>query len=264
MSEFDQLEKLKIENEELKIENQRLSQLVESSERRLGDFMRHMNHGIRTPLNATIGLTNLMLRSKLSEEEAKAYLGTIEQSGIMVQRLLNDLLDYSYLETEEIHLEEDEYNFMDLFTEIDGELKVRMKGKGIRECVDLDPDLPTLLYGDKNRLKQIILSVINNAIRFTRRGSIFVKVRVDYLDDSDRAVLFFSVRDTGLGFDEQTIDHIFDPFGSNEKLYASLVDGTGLELSIARRLVEIMSGGIQAHSEKGVGTEIFFTIPQKV
>ncbi|MCR5546943.1 MAG: response regulator, partial [Lachnospiraceae bacterium] len=264
MGDLNELEKLKLENEELKIENHRLTEKIQESERRLGDFMRNMNHGIRTPLNASVGLTNLMLQNKVSEDEAKTYLKSIEQSGIMVQRILNDLLDYSYLETEEIELEESEYNLMELFTEIDGEVRVRMGGKEIKTYFDFDPDLPSILCGDKNRLKQIILSVMNNAIRFTIRGCIYFTVKVDYIDNTDKAILFFSVKDTGLGFDEITVEHIFDPFGGIDRINASLLDGTGLELSIARRLVELMSGGIQAYSEKGVGTEIFFTIPQKV
>ena len=264
MNTVEELERLRQENEQLREENLRLQQVIDTSEKRLGDFMRNLNHGIRTPLNASVGLTNLMLQNKLTDEEMLTYIKNIEQSGITVQHILNDLLDYSYLETEVITLEEEEYNIMELFAEIDGELRVRTGGKDIKEHIDLDPDLPSVLYGDKNRLKQIILSVVNNAVRFTLRGAIYFKVRVDVHDDSDRAVLFFSVRDTGLGFDEKTVEHLFDPFVGNEKAFSSSVDGTGLELSIARRLVELMSGGIQAHSEKGVGTEIFFTIPQKV
>ena len=264
MNTVEELERLRQENEQLREENLRLQQVIDTSEKRLGDFMRNLNHGIRTPLNASVGLTNLMLQNKLTDEEMLTYIKNIEQSGITVQHILNDLLDYSYLETEVITLEEEEYNIMELFAEIDGELRVRTGGKDIKEYIDLDPDLPSVLYGDKNRLKQIILSVVNNAVRFTLRGAIYFKVRVDVHDDSDRAVLFFSVRDTGLGFDEKTVEHLFDPFVGNEKAFSSSVDGTGLELSIARRLVELMSGGIQAHSEKGVGTEIFFTIPQKV
>ncbi len=264
MNTVEELERLRQENEQLREENLRLQQVIDTSEKRLGDFMRNLNHGIRTPLNASVGLTNLMLQNKLTDEEMLTYIKNIEQSGITVQHILNDLLDYSYLETEVITLEEEEYNIMELFAEIDGELRVRTGGKDIKEHIDLDPDLPSVLYGDKNRLKQIILSVVNNAVRFTLRGAIYFKVRVDVHDDSDRAVLFFSVRDTGLGFDEKTVEHLFDPFVGNEKAVPSSVDGTGLELSIARRLVELMSGGIQAHSEKGVGTEIFFTIPQKV
>ena len=264
MNTVEELERLRQENEQLREENLRLQQVIDTSEKRLGDFMRNLNHGIRTPLNASVGLTNLMLQNKLTDEEMLTYIKNIEQSGITVQHILNDLLDYSYLETEVITLEEEEYNIMELFAEIDGELRVRTGGKDIKEYIDLDPDLPSVLYGDKNRLKQIILSVVNNAVRFTLRGAIYFKVRADVHDDSDRAVLFFSVRDTGLGFDEKTVEHLFDPFVGNEKAVPSSVDGTGLELSIARRLVELMSGGIQAHSEKGVGTEIFFTIPQKV
>ncbi|MCR5397854.1 MAG: response regulator [Lachnospiraceae bacterium] len=264
MNTVEELERLRQENEQLREENLRLQQVIDTSEKRLGDFMRNLNHGIRTPLNASVGLTNLMLQNKLTDEEMLTYIKNIEQSGITVQRILNDLLDYSYLETEVITLEEEEYNIIELFAEIDGELRVRTGGKDIKEYIDLDPDLPSVLYGDKNRLKQIILSVVNNAVRFTLRGAIYFKVRVDIHDDSDRAVLFFSIRDTGLGFDEKTVEHLFDPFVGNEKAFPSSADGTGLELSIARRLVELMSGGIQAHSEKGVGTEIFFTIPQKV
>ena len=259
--EFIELQR---ENERLRLENEKLKEALDSGEQRLGEFMKHLNHGIRTPLNASVGLTNLMLHNKLSEAEKIAYIKNIEQSGIAVQRMLNDLLDYSYLETEEIELEESEYRLSELFGEVDGELRVRTGGKDIKEYLDLDPDLPSVLYGDKNRLKQIILSVVNNAVRFTLHGAIYFKVRVDLREDCDRAVLFFSIRDTGLGFDEKTVARLFEPFAGSEKIFHSTADGTGLELSIARRLVELMSGGMQAHSEKGVGTEIFFTIPQRV
>lgn len=264
MEMTDELIELQRENERLRLENEKLKEALDSGEQRLGEFMKHLNHGIRTPLNASVGLTNLMLHNKLSEAEKLAYIKNIEQSGIAVQRMLNDLLDYSYLETEEIALEESEYSLSELFGEVDGELRVRTGGKDIKEYLDLDPDLPSVLYGDKNRLKQIILSVVNNAVRFTLHGAIYFKVRVDFHEDSDRAVLFFSIRDTGLGFDQKTVERLFEPFAGSEKIFHSTADGTGLELSIARRLVELMSGGMQAHSEKGVGTEIFFTIPQRV
>ena len=264
MSGLDELELLKAENEKLKIENEQLRNERDLGEQRLEEFMKNLNHGIRTPLNASIGLTNLMLQNKMSNEEMRTYIKNIEQSGIAVQRILNDLLDFSYLETEVIELEEKEYDLMELFAEIDAELRVRTGGKDIKEYFEFDPDLPSVLYGDKDRLKQIILSVVNNAIRFTLRGAIYFKVKVDFLDNSDMAMLFFSVRDTGLGFDKETVERLFNPFAGSEKIPSHRDDGTGLELSIARRLVELMSGGIQAHSEKGVGTEIFFTIPQKV
>lgn len=265
MGNAEDLESLRQENEKLKEENQQLREALARGEEQDRIFSQRLNHGIRTPLNAAIGLANLIIQKKIPEEDKEDCFRKIEQSGIDIIRILNDLWDYSYLANEEIHLEEHEYNVAEFLSDVDAQIRVRAGGKEIREHLDLDPDMPSRLYGDSTRLKQILMGVIDNAIRFTKEGSIFLRIYVDFVDDSDRVNLFFSVRDTGLGFSEEQVRHLFEPFGGKELADEDLsVEGSGFELPIVRRLVEVMNGGIQVSSEQGKGTEIFFVLPQRV
>lgn len=265
MGDTKDYEALLRENEELKEENKKLKEALAYGEEQNRIFTQRMNHGIRTPLNASIGLANLVIQNKISEEDREKCLRKIEKAGNEIKQILNDLWDYSYLQHETVSLEEHEYNMAELLADVDAQMRVRAGGKEIRGHFDLDPDLPGRLYGDSARLKQIIMGVVDNAIRFTKEGSVFLKIYADIKDDSDHVNLFFSVRDTGLGFSEEQVKKLFEPFGGKEILDEDLNDpGSGFELPIVRRLVEIMNGGIQISSEKGKGTEVFFVIPQKV
>ena len=265
MGEKEEMEALRRENEKLKEENAALHERLKSGEEQNRIFTQRLNHGIRTPLNASIGLTNLILQKKVREDELENCIRRIEKSGNEIKKVLNDLWDYSFLTNEKVRLEEREYSMAELLSEVDAQLRVRTGGKEIREHLELDPDMPSVLYGDATRLKQILMGVVENAIRFTKEGSIFLKIRVDLLDNSDTANLFFSIRDTGLGFSEEQVNKMFEPFGGKEIIDEDLDElETGFELPIVRRLIEIMNGGIQVSSEKGKGTEIFFVIPQKV
>ena len=265
MGDTKDYEALLKENEELKEENKKLKDALSYGEEQNRIFTQRMNHGIRTPLNAAIGLANLIVQNKIPEEDWEDSFRKIEKAGNDIKQILNDLWDYSYLQHETVSLEEHEYNLAELLADVDSQMRIRAGGKEIREHLDLDPDLPGRLYGDSGRLKQIMLGVIDNAIRFTKDGSIFLKIYADVLDDTDHVNLFFSVRDTGLGFSEEQVKKLFEPFGGKEILEEDLNDeGSGFELPIVRRLVEIMNGGIQISSEKGKGTEVFFVIPQKV
>lgn len=264
MGSGSDIEALRLENEKLKEENQKLKEALANGEEQNRIFTQRLNHGIRTPLNAAIGLANLVMQNKIQEKDREDCLRKIEQSGNEIKRILNDLWDYSYLENEKVRLEEHEYDVAEFLADLDTQLRVRTGGKEIREHLDLDPEMPRRLYGDSVRLKQIMMGIIDHAIRFTKEGSIFLRVYVDFLEDSDQVNLFFSVRDTGLGFSEEQVQHLFEPFGGKEILEEDLsIEGSGFELPIVRRLVEMMNGGIQVSSEKGKGTEIFFVIPQK-
>lgn len=265
MGDTKDYEALLRENEELKEENKKLRDALSYGEEQSRIFTQRMNHGIRTPLNASIGLANLVVQNKIPEADREECLRKIEKAGNEIKQILNDLWDYSYLQHETVPLEEHEYSMVELLTDVDAQMRIRAGGKEIREHLDFDPDMPARLYGDSGRLKQILKGVIDNAIRFTKEGSIFLKIYADIKDDSNQVNLFFSVRDTGLGFSDEQVKKLFEPFGGKEILDEDLNDsGSGFELPIVRRLVEIMNGGIQVSSEKGKGTEVFFVIPQKV
>ncbi len=265
MGDTKDYEALLKENEELKEENKALKEALAEGQEQNRIFTQRMNHGIRTPLNASIGLANLLIQNKIAEQDRVDAIRKIEKAGNDIRQILSDLWDYSFLQNETVPLEEHEYSMAELLADVDAQMRVRAGGKELRQHLDLDPDMPGRLYGDSGRLKQILLGVIDNAIRFTKSGSIFLKVYADIMDNSDQVNLFFSVRDTGLGFSEDQVKKLFEPFGGKETIEEELAEvGSGFELPIVRRLVEIMNGGIQISSEKGKGTEVFFVVPQKL
>jgi len=235
---------------------------AESANRIKSDFLAMMSHEIRTPMNGVIGMTSLLLNTKLTSAQ-RDYTETIQLSGESLISIINDILDFSKIESGKMMLEE---NHFELRTCIEDTLDLfAMKAieKGLDLLYMIDPDVPSNLLGDSNRLRQILINLINNAIKFTEKGEVFISVQ--HLQEKDGTVeLKFAVKDSGIGISSETINSLFEPFIQADSSTTRKYGGTGLGLAISKRLVNLMGGEIWAESETGRGSTFNFTIKIKI
>ena len=218
-------------------------------------FVAMMSHEIRTPLNGIIGYTELLLDTELSEEQ-REHLAMIHKSGDILLNIINDLLDFSRIESGRLDLEDVEFEPVECVEEVLGLQAQKASEKGVELTYDTMEGMPAMVRGDEARVKQILLNLVSNSLKFTERGSITVSCRV-----VEGPFLEFGVKDTGVGFDPSKAESLFQPFQQEDVSTTRKYGGTGLGLAICRRLVERMGGRIWATSELGVGAEFRFTIP---
>lgn len=223
-------------------------------------FLATMSHEIRTPLNSVLGFTNLLLQSE-GNPERRDQLKTVKGSGEALLVLLNDILDLSKIEAGALELEETEFDFSDLINSVMNLTGPNAHGRGIELAVYIDPDVPQYLVGDPGRIRQILLNLIGNAIKFTHDGGISVIVSIG--GEPDGQVVKLDVRDTGVGIDPNVLPRLFDKFTQADASTTRRYGGTGLGLSICKELAELMGGSISATSTMGVGSCFSIRLPLK-
>ena len=226
------------------------------------EFIANMSHELRTPMNAVFGILHLLQQTSLSEEQV-SYLGTMETSAKHLLKIIDDVLDFSKLESGKIFIETEDFDIRQIFADVLSALRDIAEEKHLSISQSVDVHVPALVTGDTMRLQQVLLCLVENAIKFTAEGEIHLRAVLES-SRGDHVVLRFSVQDTGIGIAAGYLEQIFLPFSKADSSRTRKYGGVGLGLSVAKKLIEIMGGTIRCESEVARGSTFFFSIPFKL
>lgn len=246
-------------------QNQKLLRAVEEANRAnesKSAFLSNMSHEIRTPMNAIVGITDIMLRTKRDPAEER-YLLNIKNSGTALLSIINDILDFSKIESGKMTVVNDNYSFYSMLDDLSLIFWNRIGDKKIELLYDIDINMPDYIYGDAIRVRQLIINIVNNAIKFTDEGFVRLSVKVGKIEGND-IELFISVADSGQGIKEEDMPKLFSSFEQVNTKKNHSKEGTGLGLAISKQLINMMGGEIGVDSEFGKGTTFSFNIHQSI
>ncbi len=246
----------------LEIELIKAKDAAESAAKIKSNFLATMSHEIRTPMNGVIGMTSLLAETALSKDQ-KDYVDTIQASGDTLLRIINDILDYSKIESGKLSFEENVFSLEKVIHESLGLFSFEAGKKGLFMNAEIDDDVPAFIKTDRGRLRQILLNLLSNAVKFTERGSVSLKVELES-QTTKYPVIRFIIKDTGIGIPQDELSGLFKEFTQADSSYSRRFGGTGLGLAIVKRLVTLLDGEVLVKSEVGVGSEFSFTTRVKL
>jgi CheY-like chemotaxis protein len=231
---------------------------AEEANRAKSQFLANISHEVRTPLNGIIGFLDLLSKTPLDSVQ-KDYVKEINNSSELLLNLINDLLDFSKIEAKKIELEKIDFNLRKAMEEVISMFALKTYSKGVELYALIDNAVPDFVNGDPGKLKQIMVNLISNAVKFTGNGRVTVTIK-PVSQTADKLTLLFQVMDTGIGIAENEIQKLFEPFKQADASTTRKYGGTGLGLSISKRLIEMMSGQINVESKLGKGSTFSFLI----
>ncbi|MDP3736023.1 MAG: PAS domain S-box protein, partial [Hyphomonadaceae bacterium] len=250
------------ERKRVEIELKQAKAVAESASRTKSDFLASMSHEIRTPMNAIMGIADLLAKTELSREQHK-YVQIFRRAGDNLLNLINDILDLSKVEASQLELERTGFSLIEHLEIVTEMVAARAREKGLTLVCEIAPNVPTDLVGDPTRLRQVLLNLLGNAIKFTESGTVSLRVAAD-ADGSVPTALRFTVSDTGIGIPREKLARVFERFTQADSSTTRRFGGSGLGLTISKRLVELMGGSIGVESEVSQGSVFAFTVPFEI
>ncbi|MBQ3911910.1 MAG: response regulator [Lachnospiraceae bacterium] len=239
-------------------------EIADSANEAKSRFLANMSHEIRTPINAVLGMDEMILRES-QEKSIRTYAADIMSAGKTLLSLINDILDFSKVEEGKMEIIPVQYDLSSLINDLVNMIRDRAAKKGLKFVVDVDRHIPHLLHGDEIRIKQCVMNLLTNAVKYTEKGTVTLRVTFTPAEKGKKSVMLgFAVEDTGIGMKQEDMDKLFSPYKRIEEKRNRLIEGTGLGMSITRQLLELMHGKLEVQSEYGKGSCFSFEVKQKV